>query len=216
MIMRCQLRDLHWRGATGARHDLQGHCIKAIVQRAMDVWESATCLSFEYWKLNETDYVTFYYRPNEEYCTCDSIGMKGGEQRISLGYSCDTPGHLLHTLGHIIGFYHEQSRPDRDDYVKIFTENIEEEQKKNFQKQNGFVHDQYDYASIMHLSTTAYSKNGKITTEVINNRTYATQGEPKLGDRVSLSLQDINETNRLYNCSEGGKGEILRVHIGDT
>ena len=143
--------------------------------------------------------------------------MKGGEQRISLGYSCDTPGHLLHTLGHIIGFYHEQSRPDRDDYVKTFTKNIDEEQKKNFQKQDGsIVQDQYDYASIMHLSATAYSKNGKITTEVINNRTYATQGEPKLGDRVSLSLQDINETNRLYNCSEGGKGEILRVHIGDT
>ena len=33
---------------------------------------------------------------------------------------------------------------------------------------------------------------------------------------MSLSLQDINETNRLYNCSEGGKGEILRVHICDT
>ena len=191
--------------------------VKAIVQRAMDIWESATCLSFEYRKLNETDYVTFYYRPNEEYCTCDSIGMKGGEQRITLGYSCDTPGHLLHTLGHIIGFYNEQSRPDRDDYVKIFTENIDEEEKKNFQKQNGsIVHNQYDYASIMHLSATAYSKNGEITTEVINSRAYATQGEPKLGDRVSLSLQDINETNRLYNCSEGGKGEILRVHIGDT
>lgn len=50
----------------------------------------------------------------------------GGPQAISIGKNCDKFGIVVHELGHVIGFWHEHTRPDRDEHVSIIRDNIQE------------------------------------------------------------------------------------------
>ena len=79
-------------------------------------------------------------------------------QLLSLGRGaksyCKLDGVVRHELGHTIGLWHEQSRPDRDRYIRIDWSNIEPGGYPNFYKYsrsevNTFSLP-YDYGSIMH------------------------------------------------------------------
>lgn len=57
---------------------------------------------------------------------CSYVGRRGGgPQAISIGKNCDKFGIVVHELGHVIGFWHEHTRPDRDDHVSIIRDNIQ-------------------------------------------------------------------------------------------
>lgn len=63
------------------------------------------------------------------------MGKRGnGPQAISIGKNCDKFGIVVHELGHVIGFWHEHTRPDRDENVQIIIENIMDGQQYNFNK----------------------------------------------------------------------------------
>lgn len=94
--------------------------------------------------------------------------MQGGAQVINLELNgCVWHGTAVHEMLHALGFYHQQSATDRDNYVKVIFENIKDGKAHNFIKYGAdLITDfgvEYDYGSIMHYSNKAFSKNGKPT-----------------------------------------------------
>ena len=74
--------------------------------------------------------------------------------RVSKLNGCGKMGVVVHELAHALGFWHEQSRIDRDDHVVIVEANIHPVMLRNFRKYNHHLTDSlgvgYDYESIMH------------------------------------------------------------------
>lgn len=60
-------------------------------------------------------------------------------------------GTIMHELLHIVGFQHEQSRSDRDDYVDVIFDNIvqQAQMQKNFNRHDTKNLVIYDYNSVM-------------------------------------------------------------------
>ena len=108
---------------------------------------------------------------------------------------------VVHELGHAVGFWHEQSRPDRDNYVSIAYENVLPGTEHNFDVMSSRDINSlgvgYDYNSIMHYSRLAWSFNGQPT---INSADPAYAGA--IGGAKGLSVLDSYQTNLLYGCGE--------------
>ena len=90
------------------------------IAEAMEHWENTTNIKFVK-RTNEVGYVDFV----EGTCT-SAIGYLGRRQLITAG-GCGNVGLVIHEIGHAIGFYHEQQRQDRDDFVTINFDNIRDD-----------------------------------------------------------------------------------------
>nr|VZI50833.1 unnamed protein product [Spirometra erinaceieuropaei] len=138
---------------------------------------------------------------------CSSVGRQSESQpqTVSIAPHCEGETLVMHELGHVMGFWHEQSRPDRDDYVEIFEENIEDTKLFNYDKKGTDVIDSlgepYDYYSIMHYHDAAFIKPDKNQTM----RPTKCCPNPKIGHAITPSVGDIRQANKLYNCPSCGR-----------
>jgi hypothetical protein len=130
------------------------------------------------------------------------VGRVGGEQKLSLGAGCETMGIAAHEIGHAIGFWHEQSRSDRDKNVIVYWDNIQEGQAFNFNTydEQGVIGEDvggYSVESLMHYGSTAFSidPDTKPTITTLDGSWFD-------GNRTRLSSTDLEGAVRLYGPRE--------------
>lgn len=170
-----------------------GRSHKRIIERAFREFTSKTCIRFRT-RTTETDYI---YIISGEGCS-SVIGRQGGVQRITLGTGCVQRGIVIHELMHALGFWHEQSREDRDSYVSIITTNILPGEHYSFlkytQQEVQHMGEPYDYHSIMHYDRYAFWNGQGPTIEPL-------QAGVTIGQRNVLSDTDVRKLKKLYKCS---------------
>ncbi|XP_068199405.1 meprin A subunit alpha [Antennarius striatus] len=169
---------------------------KGVILQAFEEYRLRSCVDFKPYE-GESSYISF-----TKLSGCWSyVGDDKTGQNVSIGARCDTKSIVQHELLHALGFYHEQSRSDRDDYVKIWWDQIEEGMEHNFNKyEDDFITDlntPYDYESIMHYRPFSFNKNESIPTIT----TTIPQFNDVIGQRLDFSAVDITRVNRMYDCA---------------
>uniref|UniRef100_A0A0K0E2V2 Zinc metalloproteinase n=1 Tax=Strongyloides stercoralis TaxID=6248 RepID=A0A0K0E2V2_STRER len=182
-----------------------------LIDKALKKIENKTCIRFK-----KIDSINFE-RPSLRFVEKDGcwsyIGRKNDfyYQDISIGERCNTIGTIQHETMHALGLEHEQSRADRDDYLKIIHENIQEGEEQNFLKleiNNSITYGvKYDYGSNMQYKVQAFGKNNK-ETMIPYNGVY----NKTLGLNAGMSFLDGKALN-IHYCSEVCK-EKLKCYNG--
>jgi len=170
--------------------------IKNIVIMAMENISIHTAIQFIPRQSSDNDYVAF-----EVSAFCSSrVGRTGGRQVIRLSSKASV-GNAIHEMCHLLGMWHEQSREDRDNYMRVLWENILPGYEHNFRQQitDGDDIGPYNIGSIMHYPPNAFSKNGEPTLQALS-------GNTTFGQRNGLSNLDIAAIQHLYPLSnENGR-----------
>lgn len=130
-------------------------------------------------------------------------------QEVNLA-SWATASDIIHETLHVAGCRHEQSRNDRDAYVKIIEDNVIGDKLHNFEKYVVAHKDMgpYDYESIMHYPEGAFCKTD-ITGSCVGKTIVALKPLPPnflLGFASNLSSGDIDGVNALYPITLGFSG----------
>ncbi|XP_006899629.1 PREDICTED: meprin A subunit beta [Elephantulus edwardii] len=169
---------------------------KGEILNAFERYRLKTCIDFKPWA-GEPNYISVFKGSG----CWSSVGNRHyGRQELSIGANCDRIATIQHEFLHALGFWHEQSRSDRDDYVNIMWDRIQSGREHNFNtysdQESDSLNVPYDYNSVMHYSKTAF-QNGSEPTIVTRIPDFM----DVIGQRMDFSDYDLLKLNRLYNCT---------------
>uniref|UniRef100_A0AAY4AP95 Metalloendopeptidase n=1 Tax=Denticeps clupeoides TaxID=299321 RepID=A0AAY4AP95_9TELE len=163
------------------------------IMAALNMIRDSTCVTFHP-RTNEADYINF----QTGYGCASLVGFTGGVQPLYVGPSC-TAGNICHELMHTLGFFHEHSRQDRENYINILYGNIIQGKESNFLLERGdSLGLPYDLSSILHYGSNFFSSNGQPTI-------LPKSPGVSIGQRSHLSALDVAKVKRLYKCGESLK-----------
>ncbi|XP_073703911.1 meprin A subunit beta-like [Garra rufa] len=170
---------------------------KGVILRAFEQFKLKSCIDFKPRTAEDISYISVESRDG---CWSYVGRRSAGAQTLSIGNGCGIKTIVEHEFLHALGFWHEQSRYDRDDYVTINFENIITGLEHNFNKYSKYVSTTqdtpYDYYSVMHYNKNAFS-NGNGSTIITKRPEF----QDVIGQRLDMSEYDVIELNKLYKCN---------------
>ncbi|XP_075719670.1 meprin A subunit alpha, partial [Rhinoderma darwinii] len=169
---------------------------KGVILKSLEMFRLKSCVDFKPYA-GESTFIHF-----QKFGGCWSyVGDFHTGQNLSIGAGCDHKAIVEHEILHALGFYHEQSRSDRDDYVEIWWNEITEGMGHNFNTYgDDFITDlntPYDYESVMHYGPFSFNKNQSVPTITAKIPAF----NNIIGQRLDFSAIDLERLNRMYNCT---------------
>nr|XP_039268302.1 uncharacterized protein LOC120343233 isoform X1 [Styela clava] len=179
------------------------------INTAIEQLINETCVEMVV-RTNEPDYILF---KNGFGCS-SAVSRLGGEQHIILSKHCSAVGAVLHEIMHTLGFWHEHSRPDRNEHVRVLWENVDESNQHHFNTRSiETIFDfgsPYDVDSVMQGSGFSFSIDLSKPSMIDLNTS-----EPVKIQREGLSKEDIVEINSLYECFLSSEEEVAGANWGE-
>merc|ERR1712110_644841 len=178
-----------------------GKSTRADIARVVLEFKGKTCVRLVPWNGQERNYIIYANEYDDFVAPCSSpTGMQYYVNSIRLGNGAGCNwGVILHETMHSLGFFHEHTRQDRDDYIKINWNRVPK--RSQYTKCTWVPEMQigcrplktpYDYDSIMHYP------NALGQFEFLQPLNGA-----KVGQRNHLSVKDIQGLEEYYGCSPG-------------
>ncbi|WP_010177880.1 M12 family metallopeptidase [Aquimarina agarilytica] len=163
---------------------------------AMEEWTSKTNVKFKE-RTNESTYVTV--RSSGATCNCGNatLGSRGNRGTVNLGSRSST-SLIVHEFGHTLGFLHEQNRPDRDNFITVNFDAIQDRGRDQYfiSRNSTPLTNSIDFNSIMMYNSTTFAKSRSVPT-----MTRKDNGQPVRGAGNNLTQLDIQGTNAAYPAS---------------
>uniref|UniRef100_A0A914ZBJ2 Zinc metalloproteinase n=1 Tax=Panagrolaimus superbus TaxID=310955 RepID=A0A914ZBJ2_9BILA len=168
------------------------------IRDALRIWEQHTCIRFRE-NGPDIDRLEFFDGGG-----CSSfVGRAGGTQGISIATpGCDIVGIITHEVGHALGLFHEQARPDQQEHIAVHYGNIPIGRWNNFHPVTGNQADTfllpYDAGSVMHYGPYGFANDPyRPTISTLDKNLQST-----IGQRAGPSFLDFEAINMAYNCLE--------------
>lgn len=129
------------------------------------------------------------------------MGRMGGLQMMSLGgEGCMIKATIQHEFMHVLGFYHEHNRPDRDQYLTIKWDKIHKEYCSSFAKcTNCKVITPFNAKSIMQYRTNSFPCDWS-DPDIMFEKT--ANGDKRIPSDRELQPSDVENIKQLYGCKK--------------
>lgn len=178
---------------------------RQLIAKVMQAISSNTCIKFR--ETDGNDGYDFIDIQNSKGCFSGVGRIPGGGRNPVFLKSTRTEGtcmnnrEITHELLHTLGLHHEHNRADRDRYINIIVDNVQQEYRNQFAKVNP-IHTTaygvpYDYRSIMHYKKDSAARASGLITIETKNKAF----QNIIGTSTDASVGDYQKICAMYECT---------------